>query len=80
MKTTLTNNPGGNFAYLDETEPNVDFLYENEGEICLKADQYEYALDLLRDGEISPDKFREELRSIGYGDEEITEIIAEETD
>jgi len=76
---TLTNHPGSSFGYLDETEPSTDFLYENEGDICLKADQYEYALDLLRDGEMSPDKFREELRAIGYGDAEISEIIADES-
>jgi hypothetical protein len=41
-------------------------------------DPFDYALDRLRDGEITTEQFREELRSIGYGDPEITKILADE--
>jgi hypothetical protein len=38
-------------------------------------DGLEYMLHLLRDGEIGVDKFRFEVRSIGYSDEEIDQIL-----
>jgi hypothetical protein len=41
-------------------------------------DPVEYLLDLMRDGEITSEKFADDLRSIGDGNPEITEILAGE--
>ena len=41
-------------------------------------DLIEYMLDLLREDEISAEHFADDLRSIGMGDPEIDEILAEE--
>lgn len=72
--TRLTNNPYGSFACLDESEKALEFVDVFPDDPA-DDDGLEYMLDLLRDKEIGVDKFRFEVRSIGYSDVEIDQVL-----